>query len=166
MIEGLQATAAIIFNASAIMMAIALVLITSCWKTLKEVLSTLPPKQRNIVFNLRHLESERNKLKEELKSSLYSGVFFLGCMILCNVTSLLCASRTMLDFKGPPIDFAIARYAVTAGVTFLFLSIFCLGYYRIWEFIGLRQGKGEPIKALTETTSNKKQRKFRKSGNR
>ncbi len=43
--EASEQLTAIIFNSSAIVVGIALVLIATCWRTLKQVLSSLPKKE-------------------------------------------------------------------------------------------------------------------------
>lgn len=172
MMENLEQTAALIFSSSAIMMAIALVLISSCWKTLKEVLSTLPPTQRKIIFNLRHIDDKRRKYKEELKGSLWLAILFLGLMVLSNLISMGCVTRTMLGMHGGVLgqlsvvyelqDFIVARWAVIASTTFLTLSVFILGFYRFSEFLTFRKGKLEIIKELSrDEVPTKGQRKRR-----
>jgi hypothetical protein len=163
--------AALIFTSSALLMAIALVLISSCWKTLKEVLSTLPPTQRKIIFNLRHITDKRRKYKEELKGSLWLAILFLGLMVGANATSMLCSVMTMLGMHGGALgeisvvyelqDFAVARWALEASVSFLLLSLLSLLYYRVPEFLALRKGKLEIIKELShkETTVERQRRR-------
>lgn len=157
--EQIEQLAALIFSSSAVLMAIALVLISSCWKTLKGILSTLPPAQRKIIFNLRHIADERRRYKEELKGSLWLAILFLGLMIISNLVSMGCIVRTMLGMHGGILgetsmiyqlqDFIVARWAVIASVSFLIMSLFSLGYYRFSEFLAFRKGKLEIIKELS-----------------
>lgn len=166
--------AALIFTSSALLMAIALVLISSCWKTLKEVLSTLPPTQRKIIFILRHITDKRRKYKEELKGSLWLAILFLGLMVGANMASMLCSVRTMLGMHGGVLgeisviyelqDFVVAKWALVASVSFLFMSLFFLSLYRIPEFLALRKGKLEIIKELShrETTVERQRRRATK----
>jgi hypothetical protein len=170
----IEQLAALIFTSSAVLIAIALVLIRSCWKTLKEALLTLPPTQRKIIFNLRHINDKRRKYKEELKGSLWLAILFLGLMIGANFISMGCSVRTMLGMHGGALgeisviyelqDFVVARWALMASVSFLFLSLFSLLHYRFSEFLALRKGKLEIIKELShkETTIERQRRRVTK----
>jgi len=170
----IEQLAALIFTSSTLLMAIALVLISSCWKTLKEVLLTLPPTQRKIIFILRHINDERRRYKEELKGSLWLTILFLGLMIGANLVSMACSVRAMLGMHGGVLgeisvvyelqDFVVARWALVASVLFLFVSLFAFFWYRFPEFLALRKGKLEIIKELShrETTIERQRRRVTK----
>jgi hypothetical protein len=173
--EESEQLAALIFSSSAIMMAIALVLISSCWKSLKELLSTLPPEQRKIIFILKHIGDKRKKYREELKGSLWLAILFLGLMVLSNLVSMLCVMRTMLGLHGGILgetsiflelqDIAVARWSVIASVLFLLMSLASLSFYRFSEFLAFRKGKLELIKDLSSgKVPTRKKRKTRVRG--
>lgn len=155
----IEPLAALIFTSSALLLAIALVLISSCWRTLKEVLLALPPTQRKIIFNLRQITDKRRKYKEELKGSLWLAILFLGLMIGANFISMGCSVRTMLGMHGGVLgetsvvyelqDFVVAKWALVASVLFLFVSLFSLLYYKLPELFELKRGKLEIIKELS-----------------
>lgn len=158
--EYIEQLAALIFSSSAIVTGIALFIISSCWKTLKEVMQTLPPDERRIIFRLRHIHDNRKKYKEELKGSLWLAILFLGLTVISNLMAMGCVTRTMLGMHGGMLgqvsimyelqDFVVGRWAVIAGMGFLTMSIFVLGYYRFSEFLALRKGKLEIIKELSQ----------------
>jgi hypothetical protein len=150
--EYIEQLAALIFSSSAIITGVALLLISSCWKTLKEVMQTLPPDERRIIFRLGHIHDKRKKYKEELKGSLWLAILFLGLTVISNLMAMGCVTRTMLGMHGGIYelqDFVVGRWAVIAGMGFLTMSIFVLGYYRFSEFWALRKGKLEIIKELS-----------------
>lgn len=169
--EEIEQVAALIFSSSVIMTGVALWLISSCWKTLKEVLSTLPPKERKIIFNLKHIVDKRKKYREELKGSLWLAILFLGLTIISNIFAMGCVARTMLGMHGGVLgqlslvyeiqDFIVGRWAVILSTGFLLLSILALGFYRFSEFLALREGKLEIIK---ESSVNKVPAKKRRKG--
>lgn len=158
--EYIEQLAALIFSSSAIVTGIALFIISSCWKTLKEVMQTLPPDERRIIFRLGHIHDKRRKYKEELKGSLWLAILFLGLTVISNLMAMGCVTRTMLGMHGGVLgqvsimyelqDFVVGRWAVIAGMGFLTMSIFVLGYYRFSEFWALRKGKLEIIKELSQ----------------
>lgn len=151
--EYIEQLAALIFSSSAIITGVALFIISSCWKTLKEIMQTLPPDERRIIFRLVHINDERKKYKEELKGSLWLAILFLGLTIISNLTAMGCVTRTMLGMHGGIYelqDFIVGRWALIVGMGFLTMSIFALGYYRFSEFWALRKGKLEIIKELSQ----------------
>lgn len=159
--EYIEQLAALTFSSSAIITGVALFIISSCWKTLKEVMQTLPPDERRIIFRLGHIHDKRKKYKEELKGSLWLAILFLGLTVISNLIAMGCVTRTMLGMHGGIYelqDFIVGRGAVIAGMGFLTMSIFVLGYYRFSEFWALRKGKLEIIKELSQdkvSTENK-----------
>lgn len=151
--EYIEQLAALIFSSSAIITGVALLIISSCWKTLKEVMQTLPPEERRIIFRLGRIHDTRRKYKEELKGSLWVAILFLGLTVISNLMAMGCVTRTMLGMHGgiyEPQDFIVGRGAVIAGMGFLTMAIFALGYYRFSEFWALRKGKLEIIKELSQ----------------
>jgi len=165
--QEMEQIAGIVFTASALIMAIALVLISSSWKTLKEIMSTLPRNQKKIIFVLKKITNERRKYKEELKGALWLSILFLGITIFANMGSMLCCVRTMLRMHGGILgeisityelqDFTVAKWSLIISVISLFMALFCLGFYRISEFLAFRKGKLNIIKELsTKSRVNKK----------
>jgi len=151
-----EQSAELIFTSSAVILGIALILLSSTWKTLKEVLSKMPPAKRKIVFNLKDINDKREKRVEEIKGSLYLASIFLGFCILCNIGSMFCVVGIMLGQHGSSYetqDFYAGQWMLLASVALLTMSLFSLGWYRIAEAIAMKKGIIELSDELSSDTA-------------
>lgn len=147
----LEESAGLVFTSSAVVMGISLVMLSSSWKTLKDILLRLPPEQRKIIFNLRGIKDKRIKFREELKSSLYIASIFLGIAVFCNIASLISVGSAMVGLHGGPFElenYNGGRYMLLASVTFLSAAVISIGWFRISEAIAVKRGNFESIDSL------------------
>jgi hypothetical protein len=147
----MQKTAEVIFNSSGVLLAVGMVLIATCWKDFKKMYSVLPAAQRDIKIDLRKVNDNREKVKEQIKLSLPLGIICFSIMIFLNVASMLLVARTMLGVHGGVLggqsfvyelwDYSLGKELVFWTVGLLFLGLIFISFFKISEFIAIRRGK-------------------------
>lgn len=155
-----QESAALIFTASTVIIVISIMLMSSAWRTLKEIQNVLPTEQRRIypLFRLREIEDERERHKEVLKNLLWLGSLALGVNVFLNALSLIAIAGLLVGiyfgFREVALEnFNYARYTLFASPLILFIGVLLIGGYRFYEFIAMKAGRIDPYRwqAVNET---------------
>ncbi|TSA55285.1 MAG: hypothetical protein D4R38_00830 [Dehalococcoidia bacterium] len=148
-----QESAALIFTASTVIIVISIMLMTSAWRTLKEIQSVLPTEQRRIypLFRLREIEDELERHKEVLKNCLWLGSFALGVNVFLSVVSLTAIAGLLVGIHiGLPEvareNFNYALYTLFASPLILFIGVLLIGGYRFYEFMAMKAGRIDPYR--------------------
>ena len=126
----------ILFGAAIAIIPIALTVLSSSWKTLSEMIASLPEGKRKVTFNLRDTTDRQHKNKAELVTYQCFGCISL---VLSVVLALFSIFLTASTFVGYNLGFHLYQQQdYNAGKTCLYISIFllCLGFF----FIGLNYG--------------------------
>lgn len=150
-----QQSATLIFTASTVLMIISLMLLTSTWRTLKELQNFLPLEQRKIypILRLREIKDKREHNRQVMKNLLWVGSFLFGLNIFLNCCSLISIAGLMTGLSfGPygPENFNWARYSLFISPLVLFAAILCIGGYRLVEFMDMKAGKLDPVRFQIE----------------
>ncbi len=161
-----QESAALLFTASTVMIIISIMLMTSAWRTLKEILGVLPINQKRIypLFRLRQIEDDVERHKEMLKNLLWISALVLGINVFINVLSLVGIAGLFvgmhIGFREVALEnFNYARYTLFASPLLLFIAILLIGGYRFYEFMAMKAGRIDPyrwqaVEKKTEVTAN------------
>jgi hypothetical protein len=144
-------SAALIFTASTVLIGISIMLMSSAWKSLKEILAVLPARQRRIypLLRLGEIKDERERHKEALKNCLWLGSFVLGINVFVNIVSLIAIAGLLVGINvGLPEvareNFNYARYTLFASPLILFIGVLLIGGYRLYEFMAMKAGRIDP----------------------
>lgn len=146
-----QQSATIIFTASTVMVVISLMLITSAWRSLKDIMRTLPPNQRRIYPFLRvgQIKDKVARDREIHKNCLWTGALLLGINIFINVASLISIAGLFVGlnfgFQETAMEnFNGARYMLFVSPSLLMVAILLIGGYRLKEFMAMKAGRIDP----------------------
>ena len=144
----------ILFGATIAIIPIALTVLASSWKTLTDMIASLPEGHRKVIFNLNGIKDRKHQYKAELV--MYQ---CFGCIsyILSIIFALFSILLTASNFVGYNLDFHFYQQQdYSAGKVSLFISIFLLlgGFYFIGVNYGLRllallNGRPDPLSVNT-----------------
>ncbi|MFH1651185.1 MAG: hypothetical protein ABID87_03665 [Chloroflexota bacterium] len=144
-------SAALLFTASTVMIVISLMLISSAWKSLKEIIAVLPPEKRRIypLFRVKELDDEVERDKEIYKNCLWLASFILGANVFVNIASLGGIAGLFLGIhigfeEVAKENFNWARYTLFASPLLLAFAVVLLGGYRFMEFKAMKAGRFDP----------------------
>ncbi len=141
--------ATIIFSSSAIMIGIALIVISSWWKDLNKAVITLPADWRKLISNLKNMRDKRKKFKKGLKGSFPPAILFFGLTIISSLIAMGFVTRTMLNTHGGLSgqlrvirelhNCTFGLWTAIVGAVFLAIAVLIVVFYKLSEFRTLKK---------------------------
>jgi hypothetical protein len=141
-------SAEILFGVSTAVITIALLVLTYSWKTLNEMIASLPEGKRRVDFKLKNITDQRHKNKAEL-------VFFqcFGCISF--ILSIALAIISILGVSSSLLGYHFGFYQqqnYDAGRVSLFISVFLLvmGFFYVSlsycvRLLAVLNGRSDPL---------------------
>ena len=134
-------SAALLFTGFTVLIGISLILMSSAWKSLKEIMRALPPDLRGIypLLRLREIEHKRPQDRELHKNLLWIASLVLGANVAIGILGILSIAALLVGISVGFHDIAVenfnwARYTLFVNPILLMVGVLFLGGYRFIEF--------------------------------
>jgi len=136
----------IAFGAAGLIITISLVALTIVWKTLREMVASLPDGQRRVIRSIRAIRDEREKDKATFIMSHFIGCMSLGASIALAVIAMAGIISVMLGYKMgfyQQENYEFGRICLFVSVGFFTLGFYLIGFTYIYKVMSLVTGKPE-----------------------
>jgi len=143
----------VLFGAATGIISLALLVLASAWKTLNEMIASLPEGKRKVVFNLKVITDRRYKNKAQL---VLLQSFACVSIILCvtfALFSVLAITSTFLGFHlgfYQQQNFDVARISIFCSILLLFWGFCFIGLNYAFRLLALLSGKQDPLSTPLE----------------
>lgn len=141
-------SAELAFGAATVLIAITLVVLNYAWKTLGNMLSSLPEGQRRVRFNLRNIRDDREKDKAVIIMFHFIGCMSFAVTIVLSVTTIIGVASVMFGYKMGFYqyeNYEFGRSCLFWGIGFFGLGMYATGLTYIGRIISVITGKPDML---------------------